>query len=483
MAFADKKGINLGSGFKLQAEAPIDVRFSVSTKAELNELVTLHAAYKGLIVYCEEDGISYKYNKEGQWVGIDSGEALSDKLDEYLRRNGGTMTGPIVWQGVAGTMVDVTQSNTEAGYIITASNDEGKTATDIIDPELNREIAVSSATSKSSIKVTDESVTISGGTAADTSAESNDTLKSIILGNRIAGGADFTTKNTLITMGAKNIEQKAGVKYEIGILGGYPIIKMEGSTITLGEAATLTKVADGQDKLTVYEIAATKISGELNGNAATATKLKQARTIALKGAATGTATAFDGSQNIEIPVTNIDGTKITGVIPLASIPKGAQERLVTVSSMDEMYALTTAQIQLGDVVRVHTDSKTEMFYVIDESKLNSADGYAVFSAGAASTVPVSGVEGLNGWLITQLAKADNGVTSVVATKFIGALEGNADSATKLQTARNIAISGGVTGTATAFDGTADISIKATAVSASALYVPEGDVLILDGNAV
>ena len=46
------------------------------------------------------------------------------------------------------------------------------------------------------------------------------------------------------------------------------------------------------------------------GNAATATKLATARTIALSGAATGTATSFDGSGNITIPVTALAASAI-----------------------------------------------------------------------------------------------------------------------------------------------------------------------------
>ena len=49
---------------------------------------------------------------------------------------------------------------------------------------------------------------------------------------------------------------------------------------------------------------------DINGNAATATKLATARTIALSGAATGTATAFDGSGDITIPVTALSPSAI-----------------------------------------------------------------------------------------------------------------------------------------------------------------------------
>ncbi|WP_347454074.1 gp53-like domain-containing protein [Acinetobacter thermotolerans] len=106
--------------------------------------------------------------------------------------------------------------------------------------------------------------------------------------------------------------------------------------------------------------------------AVAATKLATARTIALSGGVTGTATSFDGSGNISIPVTAIDGSKITtGTIPAARIPTLNQS--------------TT---------------------------------------------------------------------------------GNAATATKLQTARTIALSGGVTGTATSFDGSGNISIPVTAIDGS-----------------
>ena len=81
---------------------------------------------------------------------------------------------------------------------------------------------------------------------------------------------------------------------------------------------------------------------------------------------------------------------------------------------------------------------------------------------------------------------------LTATTFKGALSGKAtsagtaDSATsatkaaQLTTARNIAISGGITGTATSFNGTQNISIPVTAVNAD--YLQNGsNTLILDGG--
>lgn len=70
---------------------------------------------------------------------------------------------------------------------------------------------------------------------------------------------------------------------------------------------------------------------------------------------------------------------------------------------------------------------------------------------------------------------------VVNVPAVTTITGNAASATKLQTARTIALSGGVTGTATAFDGTENITIPVTNVNAMNVKVGSGDTLILDAS--
>ena len=57
--------------------------------------------------------------------------------------------------------------------------------------------------------------------------------------------------------------------------------------------------------------------------AAKAAVLNVARTIALSGGATGTATSFDGSGNITIPVTALDPTKLSTAVPVAKGGTGA----------------------------------------------------------------------------------------------------------------------------------------------------------------
>lgn len=62
----------------------------------------------------------------------------------------------------------------------------------------------------------------------------------------------------------------------------------------------------------------------VSGNAGSATKLANSRTIGISGAVTGTATAFDGSANITIPITALNvSNATTGTLPIARGGTGA----------------------------------------------------------------------------------------------------------------------------------------------------------------
>ena len=77
---------------------------------------------------------------------------------------------------------------------------------------------------------------------------------------------------------------------------------------------------------------ANTITAALNGLASTATKLATARTIAISGKVTGTATGFDGSGNIVIPVTAVTADSCTGNSATAtSAAKLTTARIVTLT--------------------------------------------------------------------------------------------------------------------------------------------------------
>lgn len=88
-------------------------------------------------------------------------------------------------------------------------------------------------------------------------------------------------------------------------------------------------------------------------------------------------------------ITDLDAGKLTGTIDIARLPQGALERCVIVADDTARFKLTTADVQKGDTVKV-TGTKT-MYFVIDDTKLTSEDGYTVYTAGSATSVPWSGV--------------------------------------------------------------------------------------------
>ena len=89
---------------------------------------------------------------------------------------------------------------------------------------------------------------------------------------------------------------------------------------------------------------------------------------------------------------NLDASKLTsGTVDIARLPQGALERLVKVANEAARYALTTADVQLGDTVQ-QLDTGI-MYIVTDADHLDSAAGYTEYTAGTAASVPWSGVTG------------------------------------------------------------------------------------------
>lgn len=134
----------------------------------------------------------------------------------------------------------------------------------------------------------------------------------------------------------------------------------------------------------------------ISGNAGTATKLATPRVIAIAGAVSGSAT-FDGSVNVSINSTlnSFDASKITSgtinadrlpEIPISKIPAAAMERLYVAESQSAAMSLT---IQEGDVVQI--GSGGPMYFCVSESASTFATKFKVFTAGAATSVPWSGV--------------------------------------------------------------------------------------------
>lgn len=267
--------------------------------------------------------------------------------------------------------------------------------------------------------------------------------------------------------------------------------KTTGTTQTVASAVTFNNAITAQRGVTVP--AGQFFTGNLSGNATTATTLQTARQISVKiGNGTAGTANFNGGANAAIVIPQVDASVVTtGTLPLSVLPQGALERLVKVADEEARFALTTGDVQLGDsVLQIDTDT---MYIVIDTAQLNNEAGYEEYAAGTAVlaetaekvqhqlTVQKKGVtefvfdgstaQTLN--IASSFADLDGQIAAnqipdgiITDTKlgvnYAGSATkgGSATSAVKLDTARTIAFTGVVTGSTT-FDGTADVSIATT----------------------
>lgn len=71
-----------------------------------------------------------------------------------------------------------------------------------------------------------------------------------------------------------------------------------------------------------------------------------------------------------------------GLIPTSQIPPEVFERMKVVQDDTERFSLTINDVQNGDVVYVNSDEV--MYYVYDDTKLDSEAGYKPFAAGTAA---------------------------------------------------------------------------------------------------
>lgn len=135
-----------------------------------------------------------------------------------------------------------------------------------------------------------------------------------------------------------------------------------------------------------YNPVTNNLTVNVTGNAATASSVAWGNITEKPSTYTPSAHNHNDST-----ITSLNASKLFGTIDIARLPHGALERLVIVEDDTARFKLTTANIQLGDTVKV---TKTEkMYYVVDESKLSSEAGYTVYTAGSATSVPWSGITG------------------------------------------------------------------------------------------
>ncbi len=281
-------------------------------------------------------------------------------------------------------------------------------------------------------------------------------------------------------------------------------------------------------------------NSDITGNASTATSaatLTTARTIALSGAATGTATSFNGSANITIPVTSLNAPNLAGIVPNANL-SGLYDG-VTIKATGNNVLFTDVSVGsssvngrtvygLASYESYNTPTGAIVFYApsaaitvmhmleINGFVYNTANAVKIvtnayrYQAAAYANVSATNYGNISipvrwaidpagktcvilgdvttawsyphftistalisagvtdaycvGWttaLVTDLSTYTQITTATEKPSVVTAL--NATSSTTLTTARTIAISGVATGTATSFNGSANITIPVTSL--------------------
>jgi hypothetical protein len=133
----------------------------------------------------------------------------------------------------------------------------------------------------------------SGGTGVTTSTGS---------GNVVLSTSPTLATPVLGTPTSGTLTNCTGLPLTTGVTG---VLPNANTTAASANGASTIVARDASGNFTANTITS-NVTGNLTGTAANATILQTTRTIAISGGATGTATSFNGSANITIPVTGLN---------------------------------------------------------------------------------------------------------------------------------------------------------------------------------
>lgn len=335
--------------------------------------------------------------------------------------------------------------------------------------------------------VTFNNVAVNGTLSSDdiTATNVNVAGNATITGNLTVQGTTTTINSTTVAVGDTNIVLAKDATTAAGANGA-------GLTVNgPSTAATLTYTsADDRWNLN-KDLNVANVYGALTGNASTATKLATARTI--------NGVSFDGSANIDITAVNA-GTLTIGTGLSGTSYNGSSAVTIAVDSTvalraDTQYIGTTAvalnrssaNLALTGISAVTLPGVTSGSVQIIPAAIagintvltlpattgtvittgDTATVTNIMLAGsianaklANSSVTIGTTEIALGASSTTLA----GLATVTSTSFIGALSGNASTATAWATARSLSLTGDITATFSGVDGTANVSAAVTIVT-------------------
>ena len=205
----------------------------------------------------------------------------------------------------------------------------------------------------------------------------------------------------------------------------------------LKKTYTLTDVENN----TWVEDAHATLSDEAT-HAASATKLETARSLNLGGAVTADAATFEATANAKINVNKVDATKLKGTASVSTTGNAATAtKVVTTAASGASANIAEATMASNDFARIRVSGETNAGELALETADDGSESIVARQYTGTYTTPVRTAKILD----------ESGNTSfpgtVVAPKFTGALNGNAATATKLQTPRTLSVPGMAAGSA------------------------------------
>ena len=312
------------------------------------------------------------------------------------------------------------------------------------DPDADEDstIAATTAWVRDTIASLVPDIKVSNATLADRATRLA-TSRNIALTGDVTGSASFNgTANASITATLANSGATAGAYGPTAA-----------ATLAFGGSVNIPQITvDAKGRVTKGAHFAIKLPSaptSVSGNAGTATTLKTARTIALSGAVTGTATSFNGGANITIPTTTVDGTKVSVFDGATSSAAG------TVGAVPAPAKGYQSRFLRGDGTwQTPTDNKMQQ---------NASTANGNYPLLAKSTTDTANI---NGQAIFDADTTINPSTGTITAKtFKGALSGNATTATTLATARTFRTNLASTSTAS-FNGSANVTPGVTGTLAT-----------------
>ncbi len=242
------------------------------------------------------------------------------------------------------------------------------------------------------------------------------------------------------------------------------------------------------------------ITGDISGNAGTATALQTARNFSLSGDVTASAVSFNGTSDVTLTTAIANGAVtsakiLDGTIVPADVDLTASGWNFTTLQQGGNNVLTTATTFGGDVSGTYNNIQLGTGVVtgveLEDLIPNPSGTYGNATTVPVITVDINGrVTGVTPTSISFPAETDpvwtaaqSGTTTITgnwtfSNTITGDISGNAGTATALQTARNFSLSGDVTASAVSFNGTSDVTLTTTIANGAVTSAK-----ILDGTIV